>query len=439
MSQFLPLKNFAWVSPTDEVDYMKVPADSSIGYILEVDMDYPETLHDAHNDYPLAPEHIKVTKDMLSPYQRENFPPSGGSEKKLVPNLHKKEKYVVHYQNLQLYVKLGMKVTRVHRVIQFEQAPYMKSYIDLNTELRKMAAKNGDKVGKDLLKLFNNAIFGKTCENIRNHINFEIVTSRKVALKRIAKPYFKSTKEFRSDLVGLHMFRPVIELSRPIQVGFAVLDLSKWLMYDFHYNIWMKKFPNSRLLFTDTDSLAYEVTDHDVYHAMADIKDNFDFSEYPKEHFLHDTKNMKVVGKFKDECLGQLMRKFVGLRPKLYSFEFERIAYFDLDENGNEIEAEKPTESSIKKIVVDTKNVGKGIKNNVRKLLTIDEYEKCRSDLKTVSKEMKTIRSDYHNLFTFKTDKIALSAFDNKRWILDDGISTLAHGHYKTKEECERN
>ena len=88
---------------------------------------------------------------------------------------------------------------------------------------------------------------------------------------------------------------------------------------------------------------------------------------------------------------------------------------------------------------MDTKNVGKGIKNNVRKLLTIDEYEKCRSDLKTVPKEMKTIRSDYHNLFTFKTNKIALSAFDNKRWILDDGISTLAHGHYKTKQECERN
>ena len=127
------------------------------------------------------------------------------------------------------------------------------------------------------------------------------------------------------------------------------------------------------------------------------------------------------------------MRKFVGLRPKLYSFEYERIAYFDL-EDGMEVEVERPKPNSIKKIVMDSKNVGKGIKNNVRKLLTIAEYEHCRSELELLSKEMKTIRSDHHYLFTYKTDKIALSAFDNKRWILDDGITTLAHGHYKTND-----
>ena len=433
MSQYLPLRGYKWAST--DIDYMNVPADSSIGYILEVDIEYPESLHDAHNDYPLAPEHLKVTNNMLSPYQQKNFPPSG-SVKKLIPNLHNKEKYVVHYQNLQLYVQLGMKVTHVHRVIQFEQAPYMKAYIDLNTELRKEAVRNGDKVGKDLFKLFNNAIFGKTCENIRKHINFELVTSKKIARKRIAKPYFKSAKIFRHDLVGLHMLRPVIELNRPIQVGFVVLDLSKWLMYNFHYNIWMKKFPNSKLLFTDTDSLAYQITNHDVYQGMADIAENFDFSEYPKDHFLYDDKHMKVVGKFKDECLGQLMCKFIGLRPKLYSFLYKRNAFFDW-ENGIEVEVDKPTPTSVQRTIIDSKNVGKGIKNNVRKLLTIDQYEECRSDLKPIKKEMKTIRSDCHNLFTFKTDKIALSAFDNKRWILDDGINTLAHGHYKTKQSLQ--
>ena len=102
-------------------------------------------------------------------------------------------------------------------------------------------------------------------------------TSRKVALKRIAKP-----KVFREDLVGVHMAKPVLVTNRPIKVGFAILDLSKYLRYDFHYNTWMKKFPNSTLLFTDTDSLAYEVVGHDLY---AEIKDEFDFSEYPKNHF----------------------------------------------------------------------------------------------------------------------------------------------------------
>ena len=176
-----------------------------------------------------------------------------GSVKKLVPNLQDKDKYVILYHNLQLYVSLGMKIKKVHRIIQFDQSSWMKDYIELNTELRKEAAWKGDKVGKDLLLLMNNAVFGKTMENIRKRINFEVVTSRKIALKRIAKPNFQRIKTFREDLVRIHMSRPMLKLDRPIQVGFAILDLSKYLMYDFHYNTWMDKFPNSTLLFTDTD------------------------------------------------------------------------------------------------------------------------------------------------------------------------------------------
>ena len=114
----------------------------------------------------------------------------------------------------------------------------------------------GDKAGNDLFKLFNNAVFGKTMENLRKRISFEVVTSRKIALKRIARPNFMRTKIFRKDLVGIHMAKSDLVMNRPIQVGFAILDLSKYLMYDFHYNTWMKKFPNSTLLFTNTDLLA---------------------------------------------------------------------------------------------------------------------------------------------------------------------------------------
>ena len=127
----------------------------------------------------------------------------------------------------------------------------MKPYIDLNTGKRKEATVRGAKAGKDLFKLFNNAIFGKTMENLRKQINFEVVTSRKVALKRIVKPDFKRVKIFREDLVGIHMAKLVLVMNRPIQVGFAIFDLSNYLMYDFHYNTWIKTFPNSTLLFTD--------------------------------------------------------------------------------------------------------------------------------------------------------------------------------------------
>ena len=113
---------------------------------------------------------------------------------------------------------------------------------------------------------------------------------------------------------------------------FAILDLSKYLMYDFHYNTWMKKFPNSTRLFTDADSLAYEVVGHDLFAEMDEIKDEVDFSDYPKNHFLQSYDNMKVVGKFKDECKGQLMLRFVGLRPKLYSFDYKREAHSDCED-----------------------------------------------------------------------------------------------------------
>ena len=163
-------------------------------------------------------------------------------------------------------------------------------------------------------------------------------------------------------------------MNRPIHVGFAILDLSKYLMYDFQYNTWMKKYPKSTLLFTDTDSLAYEVAGHDLYAGMAEIKDGFDFSEYPKYHFLQSYDNMKVVGKFKDECKGQLMLRFVGLHPKLYSIDHEREAHFEC-KDGIDGEVRKPTGTREVRIVPDNKVTAKGAKAGVAEKLSFDDYE----------------------------------------------------------------
>ena len=432
MSQLLRLKNFKWINPYD-IDVLNIPKDSPLGYIIECDLEYPTILHDVHNMYPLAPEDFEVTDDMLSPFQRSRFPKLNGSVRKLVPNLHNKEKYVLHYQNLQLYASLGMKMKKIHRIIQFEQLSWLKPYIDLNTMKRKEAVDRGDKVGKDLFKLFNNAMFGKTMENLRKRINFEIVTTRKAALKRIAKPNFQRVKKFREDLVGIHMAKPVLVLNRPIQVGFAVLDLSKYHMYNFHYNIWMKKFPNSKLLFTDTDSLAYEVIGHDVYEGMSEMKEEFDFSEYSKDHPLYSRENMKTVGKFKDECMGQLMLKFIGLRTKLYSFDYERLAHFVIDDDGMEKEVDEAN-STFSKIVHMNKNTAKGVKDAVAKDLSLDDYETCLTTLEQKEVNIKRVGSSSHKIYTYNTDKIGLSAFDTKRWICDDGVHTFAFGHWRTNE-----
>ena len=130
----------------------------------------------------------------------------------------------------------------------------------------------------------------------------------------------------------------------------------------------MKKFPNSTLLFTDTDSLAYEVVGHDLYAGMGEIKDEFDF---PKDHFLQSWDNMKVVGKFMDECKGHFMLRFVGLRPKLYSLDYEREAHF----NCKIGEVDKPTDTSITRIVIDNKVTVKGVKASVGKKLSFGDYE----------------------------------------------------------------
>ena len=198
-----------------------------------------------------------------------------------------------------------------------------------------------------------------------------------------------------------------------MQVGFSVLEISKELMYNFHYEKWMKLFPDAKLLFTDTDSLCYMVYE-DPYKVMAKIPDEFDFSEYPKTHELYDVTNMKVLGKMKDETKGLPMVSYIGLRPKLYC-----LKHLNINKKTAEIE------------VVDQIK-GKGLTETVRKnQLTFADFEKCVEDRKVKTVVQRTIGSDHHHLYTYEINKIGLSAADDKRWICDDGISTLAHGHCK--------
>ena len=155
MSQPMPTGGFHWVNYTDQI--LETPADADHGFILEVDLDYPASLHAEHNDYPLAPEKMAVTKDQMSPYQQKLIDELGVSIscEKLVPNLQPKIRYVLHYRNLQLYLKLGMKLEKVHKVLSFQQSPWMAPYIAKNTELRKLATNDFE---KDFFKLMNNAV-----------------------------------------------------------------------------------------------------------------------------------------------------------------------------------------------------------------------------------------------------------------------------------------
>ena len=238
MIQYLPTGGFKWISDEKikQIDLGKYKADGKKGFILEVDIEYPQELHDMHNDYPLAPEKVKVSNDMLSPYCKriaDKYKISAGLVSKLIPTLRDKKEYVLHYRNLQLYLDLGLKIKKIHRVLKFDQSPWLKQYIDFNTDKRKRATNSFQ---KDLWKLFNNSIFGKTMKNMRKRVDVRLLTDEKKLDKLTSKPTFVSSKIFNENLMAVHKIKESFTLNRPAYVGMYILDLSKTIMYDFHYN-----------------------------------------------------------------------------------------------------------------------------------------------------------------------------------------------------------
>ena len=408
MSQYLPTGGFKWMKQNkiDNLDLGKYHEESKKGIILEVDLEYPEKLHDLHNDYPLAVEKIKVEKSMLSNYCNkisEKYNISIGLVQKLIPTLSNKKNYVLHYRNLQLYTSLGLKVSKVHRVLEFNQSPWLKQYIDYNTEKRKNAKNDFE---KDFFKLMNNSVFGKTMENLRKRVDVRLVTDEKKLLKLTSKPTYVSSKIFNENLVAVHKIKETLTLNRPAYVGMCILDLSKTLMYDFHYNYIKRNYgKKAKLLFTDTDSLTYEIEAKDVYKDFFKDKDKFDNSDYPEYSPFLDKINKKVIGKFKDEAAGIPITEFVGLRSKMYSY------IKDNNKGGK---------------------TAKGIKKNVIKNNIIhDDYKETLFNDKQMYHKMKTIRSENHQLGSYELNKVSLSCFDDKRYIHNNGIDSYAYGHNK--------
>jgi len=411
MSQKLPTGEYKWERNPDEWTTEKIlqlSDDASYGYIFEVDLKYPKELHDLHNDYPLAPESLSVSDEMLSDYSRsflQKYETEQLGTNKLIPNLNDKKNYTLHYRNLKLYLKLGLVLEKVHKVLSFAQDSWMKDYVDSHTTMR-AAAKNDFE--KDFYKLSVNAVFGKTMENVRNRIKYDLVSSSEESKlkKLVAKPTYKSCRNINEEIVGIERSVNEVKLDKPIAVGFSILELSKVLMYDFHYNVVKKVFgERSKLLFTDTDSLCYSLQTENFYKEMEEYQNLFDCSELSKDHQWFSTTNKKVIGKFKDETKGIEIKEFVGLRSKMYSYIL-----------SNEVEIKK------------AKGTAKSV---VKRDLSHSNYKDCITENKLQNVSMTTFRSDNHTIYTNVIKKIGLSAFDDKRYILENGIATLAHGHYR--------
>ncbi|KAG7299574.1 hypothetical protein JYU34_016555 [Plutella xylostella] len=398
MSALLPLSDFRFLeqSEVDTIDIASVPDNATFGFILEVDIIYPENLHDDHNDFPFCPDRCTAP---------------GGKSAKLIPNLYDKYRYVIHYVHLKTCLKHGLKLRKIHRAITFRQSAYLKQYIELNTQLRQQAQSTFE---QDFFKLLNNSIFGKTIENTERRVNVHLVNQWndsqnktkkfKSAEKLVARPNFHSASIFSENLVAIQMKPERVVLDKPIYIGFAVLELSKSHMYDFHYSI-IKPMYGKRveLCYTDTDSFIYLLwTDNFFQDLKYRLLTHFDTSNYDiNNKYLIPLRNKKIPGLFKDEMGGKIITEFVGLRSKLYCF--------------------RTLNKTIKK--------AKGVKMSVIRNLDFSNYEQTLFEGKVLRKKNILFKSIKHEIFTQSVNKVALSRNDDKRLINRNQISTIAWGH----------
>lgn len=320
MMQKLPMNDFKYLDEQEIANFnvLNISKNSSVGYILEVDLNYPQNIHDDHSDLPFA---------------AEKFAPLGSRNKKLIANLYAKHCFVIHYRHLQECLKNGLELIKIYKILSFNQDNFLEPYISLNTSLRQRAKSDFE---KDFFKKQNNSIFGKTIENKRNQVDVKLVQvwrdefnkTNKLcgAEKYISAPNFNSLSVFSENLVAIQMNKTEIILDRPIYLGFSILEISKTHLYSFHYSIMKNMYGNNiQLCYTDTDSLLYFIKTEDFY---SDMKKNiryFDTSNYEFDNKYNIPKsNMKLPGYFKDEMGGEVISEFVGLRAKLYCIDTDK-------------------------------------------------------------------------------------------------------------------
>ena len=399
MMSYLPYKGFKWISIKGEhINQVLNKKDNrKHGYILKVDMYLPDELHNQQSDFPMVPEKLTVKENMLSKQQIEmmkKFNIKIGTTKKLIPNLFPKEKYVVHLKNLKYYLRNGWILTKVYDILEFKQSKWMKPYIEFNTQKRMQAT---NKTDKELFKLMINSVHGKTMENMRKRMKIRIVTNQRDCIKYSSRPAFINSIIYGTNLTAINEKQFKIELNKPIYVGFSVLEESKLIMYKYWYDFLRKECPNVELIFVDTDSSIFD-EESNFDEIRITNKEYFDLSDYPKDSKMHDSTNKKVPGIMKNEKPLNRIKQVYALKSKSYNI---------LMDNNQE----------------ESKHKGHDYN------FTTSEYHDVTFNKKVLVHPLNKITSIRHDIFTKETIKKTLNSFDEKRYLCDDGIHTLALGH----------
>ena len=290
----------------------------------------------------------------------------------------------------------------MHRVIEFNQKAWLKEYIDLNTELRKKASNDFE---KDFFKLMNNAVFGKTMENVRKHRDIKLVKTDHRRNKLVSEPNYQTMKLIEENLSIIEMKKVKVKMNKPIYLGLCILEISKIIMYEFWYDYVKDKYRNkARLYYTDTDSFVINIKTNDFYKDISqDANESFDTSNYTFDRPLPKGKNKKVIGLMKDELGGGIITEFVALRPKTYPY---------ITNDFTELKKAKGTKKCV-----------------VKKMLRFSDYKNCLFSNGKVLKSQQRFKSENHSVYTENINKIAVSCDDDKRIVTSDGVTSYPYGY----------
>ena len=389
MCKKFSIGDFKWADDLSKYteNYIKnYDKNSDYGSILETDVEYPKTLWGLHKDLAFLAERKKL-----------------GNVEKPVTSIEDKEKYVIHIRALKQVLNHELILRKVHRAIEFKQDAWLKPYIDMNTKLRTKAKNDFE---KDFFKLMNNSVFGKTMENARNHRYIKLVTTNERRNKLVSEPNYRTTKHFSENLLAIVIRKTRIIRNKPVYLGQAILGISKILMYEFWYDYLKPKYgEKAKLCYMDTDSFIIHIETEDFYKDIAkDVKKWLDTFGNDKndERPLPIGINKKVIGMFKDELNGKIMKKLCGPRAKTYSFKIDD-------------DTEKKKAKGTKKCVI-------------KRRIKFEDYTDSLFGNKTIPRSQLRFKSDHHTAYTEEVNKITISSNDDKRMQTHDKVTTYIHG-----------
>ena len=434
MSQDLPYGDFEWV-PQEKLDklfskpsgmryfqkdFLYKELGKGKGAYIMCDLEFPPEIHDKLNFYPLAPVSGCVPEEWISGYAKKMHETAGTQHdpksRLLLQTLTPRKQYVVYYKNLKFYLKKGMKLTKVYKVLTFSEAPIMKSYIDKNTAQRNMA---GSVAEKNQWKNANNSVYGKTFENQLNYSILKFVSGVQGYNKAVRDPGFDGYAYFNDNLMLARMKNVSVNFNKPIYLGATITELAKLHMFEFYYDVLCEHFgyENIRLCMTDTDSVLVELKCENIYKEIKAIQEKYDCPidtstmnpDMVQKYEILGRHN-KEVGYFKPEAEPTVITEFVGLRPKVYSTK-------EQDNPEAHMRCKGTPKDSMAMYVRH--------ESYLCCLFHNDLPENIRQHV-----DINVIQSKDHHIYSVKSSKVSLSCNDSKRFIMQDNVHTLAFGHY---------